>query len=157
MALVLKTSIHFKCIGGSNPPPSGSFIMKKLILLTSLILLLLIPLSGCGNEGAKTVSVSEIDNGKTVQLQLGQKIKVVLEDNPTTGYNWQTDSKDMSAIEQVGPPQFQPSSKLIGAGGKITVLFLAKAKGKDRLKLVYRRSWEKKPPIKEFQIKVIVK
>ena len=130
--------------------------MKRTIWLTLFILLLFVASGGCAKDGAKTVRISDADNGKTIPLRVDQVLNISLEGNPTTGYNWEVASKGLSATEQIGEPEFRPSSNLIGAGGKVTLRFLAKAKGKEKLILVYRRSWEKEAPLKEFQITIVV-
>jgi predicted secreted protein len=109
------------------------------------------------SDSFAAVKVTEADAGRTVDLKEGDVLEVVLEGNPTTGYNWGVESLEASILNQVGDPMFQPDTDLIGAGGKITFRFRASATGRTLLKLVYQRWWEKGvPPLDEFEVTVRV-
>jgi inhibitor of cysteine peptidase len=104
------------------------------------------------------VRLTQADTGRTVELKEGDVLEIVLEGNPTTGYNWGVVSAAASVLAQVGDPMFQPETDLPGSGGKITFRFTASATGWAPLKLVYQRWWEKDvPPLYEFEVTVRVK
>lgn len=125
-------------------------------LVTGLAFVLI--LSACSPAGGNPTVLTDADNGKTVELNPGQKLTVILEGNPTTGYTWQVEPGESGPLKQVGEPQFEPSSSALGAGGKMSLQFEAASAGETLLKLVYRRPWEQGvPPEKTFEVKVIIK
>jgi inhibitor of cysteine peptidase len=104
-----------------------------------------------------TARLSEEDAGSTVELRVGDTLEVVLDGNPTTGFLWETAAVDASVLKQLGEPEFEPDTALIGSGGKFTFRFEAAASGQTLLKLVYHRPWEKDiPPEKTFEVNVTV-
>lgn len=100
---------------------------------------------------------SESDNGKTIELQTGQRLRLVLEANPSTGYTWELQPGD-AALRLLGEPEYRADSEALGSGGEMSFLFAAEAPGDVALRLVYRRPFEKdKPPEKTFELTVKVK
>lgn len=103
-------------------------------------------------------SLSEKDTSKTVELQTGDELEVLLKGNPTTGYRWEVVRVDAAILKLVGKPEFNPYSGVPGAGGTISVRLKAVAAGQTALELVYHRSFEKNTlPTKTFKVTVIVK
>ena len=128
--------------------------MRKILLIL-LVAVLTVPLAACSG-GAK--KLSEKDSGAVVRLRPRGKLEIALDSNPTTGYRWEVASMDESVLRQVGEPEFKSDSKALGAGGKTIFTFQAVSEGKTVLKLIYRRSWEKKAqPAKVFEVSVEVK
>ncbi|MEW6182112.1 MAG: protease inhibitor I42 family protein [Bacillota bacterium] len=102
--------------------------------------------------------MTEKDSGRTVELQAGNTLEVVLSGKPTTGYGWEVASGDEAVIKQVGEPEYKADTARIGSDGKTTFHFKASAPGRTELKLVYRRPWEKNvPPEKTFEATVAVR
>jgi inhibitor of cysteine peptidase len=111
----------------------------------------------CVSVPEASARVSEEDAGSTVELRVGDTMEVVLDGNPTTGFSWETAAVDASVLKQLGEPQFEPASNLIGSGGEFTFRFEAVASGQTLLQLLYHRPWEKDvPPEKTFEVTVIV-
>jgi len=105
------------------------------------------------------LTVTEQDNGKTIQITVGQNLLVQLPSNPTTGYQW-------SVLGNPAPLKFDKSEYAsdpqaagrMGAGGTQIMRFVAKSPGKVELKLGYARRWEKDvPPAKTFAATIVVK
>ncbi len=115
-------------------------------------------LSACQKPSAKVLQIGQADAGKTLQLQPGQQLVIVLEGNPTTGYTWETQpGLDESVLKQAGEPQFQPDTSAVGSGGKITMTFTAGKPGEADLILLYHRPWEKNvDPLQTYEVKVVV-
>jgi predicted secreted protein len=111
-------------------------------------------------EGPGAAGVVRIDgsyNGGSVQLTAGQELEVVLEGNPTTGFQWEVGSADAAVLRQTGDWDFAPSSDLTGAGGLVTLHFKAVAAGETLLQLVYLQPWDKEtPPAETFSVRVVV-
>lgn len=112
--------------------------------------------SGCGANGT---SLTEADNGKTINLQPGETLTLTLESNPTTGYSWQVMELDNAVLTQEGDPKYKQSSGaegLVGAGGTETFRFKTIGSGETSLSLGYMRPWESVPPVETFTIQVDV-
>jgi inhibitor of cysteine peptidase len=123
---------------------------------TILLLLVFLMLCGFGPLYKGIVNLNEADSGRTIELKCGSFLDIVLEGNPTTGYIWSVTSKNSPVLPQIKGSEFKPQSKLIGSGGKFTFHFKAAKHGKTTLTLVYRRPWEKKPPVKTFRLNITV-
>ena len=136
----------------------GGKIMKQLIKAVGIALIIIILVSGCGISNAKTITLDKKANASTVELRKGDKLDVMLQGNPSTGYSWAIDSLDSTILEESAKPEFEPDSDLAGAGGEFTFHFEALKSGETNLRLIYHRSWEKdKKPSDTFEIIVVVK
>jgi len=128
-------------------------VLRLVALLT--ILVIIMSLGACVRE---PVNLSEEDAGRTAELRAGDRLEVVLNGNPTTGYRWGVASVDPAVLRQFGEPEFKPDTKAIGSGGKVILRFEAAAPGQTVLQLIYHRTWEKGiPPVKTFEVTVVVK
>ncbi len=128
--------------------------MKKLLFITIAILFLL---PACA-ASSKTVSLTAVEAGKTVELNIGDTLQISLEGNPGTGYSWIASPQDPTLLEAVGEPEFKASSDLLGAPGMVTMKYKAIAQGQAALRLEYRRSWETGvEPEKVYEVTVVVK
>ncbi|MGH8445303.1 MAG: protease inhibitor I42 family protein [Solimonas sp.] len=113
-----------------------------------------------GSRHRDTVTVTEADAGKTVQLSAGQSLEVRLESNPTTGYRWQLTLPDDAPLRQHGEPEYQAGAYaegIVGAGGVETWRFDAARAGRVGLRFEYRRPFEQGlPPGKTVEVVVEV-
>jgi inhibitor of cysteine peptidase len=129
-------------------------------------------LAGCGRGGpadevpqerpAGEVLLDSEDDGRQVDLAVGQGLVVTLASNPTTGYSWQVQEGPGPVLAQVGEVEYreapQEATPLVGAGGTETFHFEAKAVGQTRLVLEYRRPWEETvEPEDSFAVEVVVR
>ena len=121
---------------------------------TTYTLLMVIPPKTTGH-------ITQIDGraaSSTVELNVGDQLAVMLKGNPTTGYLWETHAVDGAVLQPVGEADFSPDSEAMGAGGQVTLHFIALSPGQTTLQLVYHRSWEKDtPPAQTFEVDVTVK
>jgi len=110
-------------------------------------------------EHAMEVQLEGLKPESKLDLNVGDKLVVSLEGNPTTGYQWQMASFTPEVLDWIEGPTYLPSSPgRIGSGGTFKFGFKALKKGRATVKLVYRRSWEEGvPPIKTAMLKVKVK
>jgi inhibitor of cysteine peptidase len=100
--------------------------------------------------------INEKENGKSVYLQPGDTVEIILESNPTTGYQWMVDEWK-SAMLKLGDSDFI-STPGIGSTGKQVLRFKVIAEGQTQLRLVYRRSFEVGvAPVKSFTLNMVVK
>jgi len=122
------------------------------LILFSLIALL----SGCCANNP--VQLYQIDNGRTIKMEPDDTLKIVLDANPTTGYQWKALPWDTEIIEQIDKPVYKSKSEAIGSGGELTFYFKALSTGQTPLKFIYFRAFEKDvPPIKSFKVNIVVR
>jgi len=128
--------------------------MRKLNL--SIVLLwLIILLSGC--SAANPIQLYQIDSGSVMKMKPGDTVEIVLDTNPTTGYQWKVLPWDTAVIEQIDKPVYKSRSEAIGSGGELTFHFKALSTGRTLLEFIYFRAFEKDvPPIKSFKVTVVV-
>ena len=130
--------------------------MKKTVIILFVLLVAGGLLFGCSPH--RTISVGETENGKTIEMNAGDTLKISLAGNPTTGYNWYVSSVDTQVLNQVGDPSFVASSNAMGAGGFINLTFQAPMAGKTSLQLQYKRIWEPGiNPLQTYSLTIVVK
>lgn len=139
--------------------------MLSIALFWSIAIVLLIGLSvglafmfrrGAPGE-APTKVITAAQAGTEVALQVGERLAVTLEGNPTTGYTWMVATADPAMLTQLGEPEFQPASDALGAGGMQTLRFAAIGAGTTPLTLIYVRPFEPNaPPLATFNVLVRV-
>jgi inhibitor of cysteine peptidase len=136
----------------------------KQILYTTFLLFALLLVTGCTGAVSEpgTVELNDGDNGKIINLSLGQILIISLGSNPTTGYSWEVAEIDGAVLEQKGEALFEDEAPegtpLVGAGGTETFKFSGVAEGETTLKLIYHRPWEEGvEPLEIYLISVNVK
>lgn len=91
-----------------------------------------------------TPTYADKDNGKTVSIAKNSIVKVQLEENPTTGYSWNT---TVSSGMQVISSSFQPSGTgRFGAGGTHTWVIRITGTGLQQFSGNYNRPWLQASP-----------
>ena len=64
------------------------------------------------------LSLTENDDGRSVEVRAGDTVRISLPENATTGYRWAIDRIDQDVIEAVGSePHYQ--GKAVGSGGQV--------------------------------------
>jgi len=122
---------------------------KALIVL----LLVLIPVIGCSNpQGYLKVTheddivafSSEETFLEPIPITTGTVFKIELHSNPTTGYFWYFEGLlDLRYVKMVSEEYIEPTSDLVGAGGKQVFVFeTQKTLGLTTLNFAYYRIWE---------------
>lgn len=78
-----------------------------------------------------------------IKANLGKEFAISLKANPTTGYVWESkfDENFLKLKKEIFKP-FSPEA--VGTGGKEEFTFLPIKTGKTRVKMLYKRPWEKK-------------
>ena len=132
--------------------------MKNKILISASLMLVTAMLTGCASAAVGPQTLTDVDNGKTIQLRNGEKLVVTLTANPTTGYSWDAVLPADSVVKQIGQSEFTPESDKLGAGGKVSLTFQAVAPGQQSLQLIYHRPFESDvAPLHNFTVNVVVK
>lgn len=91
-----------------------------------------------------TVEVTAQDNGKVVSAAPGNLVRIALESNPSTGYNWELrdfsyGAADFYASDVVAR---QGGNVFVGAPGNTVFTLQAVKAGTQQITAVYRRPWE---------------
>jgi inhibitor of cysteine peptidase len=142
--------------GNSRPQPSQAASWR--IFAPSVLVCLMLLMLGCVTPATpeQVMTLTADDNGASIMLPVGATVQVVLESNPTTGYNWRLAQSDPAVLklEQQG---YQPSAPVrAGSGGENHWSFSALAPGTTTLQLEYVRSWEKTAPTRTFSATITV-
>lgn len=95
---------------------------------------------------------------KTVRARVGEKFKVPLEGNPTTGFRWEVEvAPKGSNLVAIVRDEFEADTSQPGAPAIQLFEFQAIAPGTLKLVFHYRRAWEKIEPREERIISVTIK
>jgi inhibitor of cysteine peptidase len=124
-------------IGGINK-------MTSKLITVGLMVVLVVSLFACSGV-AKNVTIvgsSSVDEG--VEIAAGGSITVVLESNPTTGFQWSEEAQisDSTVLKQVSHEYVAPDSELVGAAGQEIWKFEALREGTATISMEYSRPWE---------------
>jgi inhibitor of cysteine peptidase len=107
---------------------------------------------------ASTVTLTDQDNGKDIDLAPDQTLVVKLASNPSTGYKWTVEGDPAPLKLQKQTYRKGTKSSAMGAPGMEVFQFSAGSSGIANLKLNYHRSWEYNvPPVKTFSLRVNVR
>jgi len=135
--------------------------MPSVFMLRQIMIAMVWALYACGNStlsGKSIMLLTEADAGRSIELHVGDKLKVSLPGSPTTGFRWEANVGGDTILKQNGEPEFEPSSKAIGGGGREVFSFEAASPGQRRLTLLYRRPFEKDiSHAKTFEVAVTVR
>lgn len=96
-----------------------------------------------GLEGAAPMqTLTDPKSGTDVTLRPGGKLRLRLDSNPTTGYNWVVKGLDEAvlAVESKSYEADPVPEGVVGSGGTQIFVFEALARGKTTLELHYQRS-----------------
>ena len=114
-------------------------------------------LVGC-TDARPDVRLDETDSGGTVTLAAGDRVRVVLESNASTGYTWTvTDSPNTAILVPLGEPfHVAPTTDVVGAPGYQVFDFLAVSPGTTSVTLSYARPTTSEPPASVWSSTVTV-
>ena len=129
-------------------PKTAPCLLLALLMITSPVY-------------ATPQTASAADNGRTIELHVGQTLTLTLGANPSTGYRWVFDGNASHIVVQQGEPVYaadHPGEGLMGGGGIEHWTFRAVQPGAETLRLDYRRPWEKTlAPANRVEFPLIVK
>lgn len=99
-------------------------------------------------------SLTEADNERTIDLRVGESVRLTLPENATTGYRWAIDRLDRDVVEEAGS-EAHPAGGAIGSAGNVTFDFTAKKAGSSEVALKYWRHFEGEGSIvKRFSVRI---
>jgi inhibitor of cysteine peptidase len=93
-------------------------------------------------------TLTEADNGRTVDVQVGDALLLRLPENATTGYRWSFDGLD-TAIVSAHEGEYARSSEAVGSGGEVTWTLTALVAGTTTVRLKLWREWQGDSSIKK--------
>src|SRR5215470_10186251 len=116
---------------------------KRWLLHFLVVILAGACFTGC-SRSSLTITADKSYDGRTINLHVGDGVKVSLAENPTTGYKWEFLAKP-EPICVIVTDAYVPNTAVgtVGAGGVHNWEFRAVDKGNTKVSLVYRRPWEK--------------
>ncbi len=136
----------------------------RVVLLLGMLLMTGTP--GCSRStlsedqavqtSTKTITATDKENGRHLELRQGDTLTLKLESIPGTGYSWQITKNDTNVMKPLDKPEYEPQDKK-AMGSVAYQIFRLKAmsEGTDVLELQYKRVWEKeKEPLKTYRITV---
>jgi len=85
--------------------------------------------------------IAENDNGRTVDIRLGESVRINLPENATTGYSWTIERYDEDVIDVLASEPCYPTNA-IGSGGTMTFILRSKKIGTGDIVLKHWRHWE---------------
>ncbi len=123
------------------------------LVIASLPLFLL----GFFSTTGKTVMITQAQNQSKVKVKKDASFQVLLNANPTTGFDWRIVAYDSAIIEIKQKHFIQSETHRMGAPGKQVFKFKAIAAGATDLRLIYARPWERATSETDsFRVHIIV-
>lgn len=120
-------------------------------MIVAILLICACPASGAAKAEEQNVAhtVTEADNGTTVEVHVGETTMLQLPENATTGYRWAIEPLNADLVEaQEG--QYIRQSNAIGGGGEATWTLHPKVPGTTQIKLKLWRPWEGEQSIQRY-------
>jgi inhibitor of cysteine peptidase len=102
-------------------------------------------------------SLTEADDGRTVDLRVGETVDVTLSQNAAAGYRWAIDRLDPGVVEANESRPSQPQGQ-VGSQGRETFTFKATKAGSGEVLLKYWRHFEGDASVKQrFRLRLNAK
>jgi len=122
--------------------------LRIIIIYAMLAILFLIPSCLVTSRDINVdISCDEFTTNNNIrndfQVEIGDKIRVKLCSNPTTGFKWEYKMSVENVIKEEDYDFEEPEDKnLVGASGKEVWTFEAVSKGTTEVRMEYSRPWE---------------
>lgn len=124
--------------------------MKKIIILSLIISLPLI-------YSCKEKKVTYAQSGSTIDLVVGQLLKIELPANASSGNTWRKIAYEDTVLARKGKPNYMLADDKIGSAGVYYYRFSAVGAGTSKLLMEYGSKYDDaKKPSKIFEITVVV-
>jgi len=86
-------------------------------------------------------TLTEADNGRTVDLRVDETVDVSLPENATSGHRWAVDRLDPGIVEADEAKPHYPSGA-VGSGGRVSFSFKSTRPGSGEVSLKHWRHFE---------------
>jgi predicted secreted protein len=94
---------------------------------------------------------TEGNDGAVAHCAVGDRFRIRLQENRTTGFKWATGEKLDPVLHVVGE-NYEPAGQQPGAGGVHTWDIECTAQGRAKLEFGMSRSWDAGSPVKRFSM-----
>ncbi|SRR6266853_1347858 len=102
--------------------------------------------------------LTQKDDGQSLQVPVGARIKIDLPENPTTGYRWNVQELESESIAVESDNYTSGEGVGIGGAGIRHFTFQAKAPGKATINLKNKRQWEpEEKAMSQFSVVIFVR
>jgi inhibitor of cysteine peptidase len=98
--------------------------------------------------------IDQTQNNASVEIAVGDSLRVQLSENPTTGYRWRLLTNATPALHMV-QDDFEASASEPGGGGIKFWTFAAERPGTVALRMELLRSWQPQP-VGSFALSITV-
>ncbi|MBF2079466.1 MAG: protease inhibitor I42 family protein [Synechococcales cyanobacterium T60_A2020_003] len=88
------------------------------------------------------ITLTQADNGRTIDIWVGDRLDVNLRENPTTGFQWGIDQNNDEVLRVEGAEYISPTTSPIGGAGQRTFTFIGQQSGTAELRLKLWREWQ---------------
>ncbi|TEA26579.1 hypothetical protein O970_08225 [Candidatus Schmidhempelia bombi str. Bimp] len=116
-------------------------------------------LSACAGNLHSTIKLENDRSCKPLYVKVGQRIKLALESNPSTGYDWLLANQPpfLTLLDsQKNTYQNQPNDTRLGQPIKSIWYYRVNAKGTGQLQFNYQRPWQQNIlPDTQFNCQII--
>jgi len=134
--------------------------MQRILTLALTLLLVAACATPSGPPAVDNGELTNAADGTRIAIKRGGELKVVLEANITTGYQWQSATTGSPVLSIIGAPIYVAKAadpRFVGGGGSNVFRFRVDSPGQVVLQFDYRRPWETGvPPAKTLRYDVIV-
>jgi inhibitor of cysteine peptidase len=131
--------------------------MKKLFIL---LIVAALALTACGGKSTEMPGGELVisEPGKTIEVTAGNEFKIVIDSNPSTGYQWKLVGALDENIVQFVSNEYRASEPVMpGSGGSDVWVFRAVAAGETTITLGHFPPGEGQPAEQEVTFTVSVK
>jgi inhibitor of cysteine peptidase len=88
-------------------------------------------------------SLTQTDDGTSIDLSVGETLSIALPENASTGYRWAPERFDPDVLELLPEEErYADAGPGVGSGGTVTLTFRAKQPGASEVALKKWRAWE---------------
>ena len=133
--------------------------LSKSLLIVFVILLAVVIVGESQPQASRVIRLTEQggDCGSTVQLNQGDTLELLVNQNPSTEYTWEASINGPGKIQAIGDAKYGPLSSM-GTSGLYLFQYRAIIKGEAVIKLAYLPlSGKNMPPVKTCEVKVNIK
>ena len=134
--------------------------MQRILTLALTLLLVAACATPSGPPAVDNGELTNAADGTRIAIKRGGELKVILDANITTGYQWQSPTSPAPVMSLIGAPIYVGKAAdphFVGGGGANIFRFRADNPGQLALQFDYRRAWESSvPPAKTLRYTVVV-
>lgn len=106
-------------------------------------------------ETSAMVVIRQTEAGQTIEVRVGDRVEILLDENPSTGYRWEIVASDRELLTEIASSFLQSDAGRPGGGGVRRFELAVNAPGETTLVLELRRPWEtEQAPAETFSVTI---